>query len=245
MNKKEVKLGIIGAMPVEVETLISRMQNISSATIAGSLFYEGILESLPTVITQCCAGKVNAAICAQILCSSYDVTHLINTGIAGSLSPELVLGDLVISQDVIYHDFDLSKIDPGFQVGQVPIPDLYMPSFPADEGLISLALEAAETIHPGHVRPGRIATGDQFICTQIQRNKIIADTQALCAEMEGAAIAHTAYRNGIPFVILRVISDQSDENAKTDYPTFERISAHRCAEITAAVARKLYFSIVP
>ena len=100
------KLGIIGAMQVEVEILLSRMENKAARTVAGSEFYEGTLEGLPVVVVQCGVGKVNAALCAQILCSSFGVTHLVNTGIAGSLSAELDIGDLVVSQDAMYHDFD-------------------------------------------------------------------------------------------------------------------------------------------
>ena len=84
-----------------------------------------------------------------------------------------------------------------------------------------------------------MASGDQFICSKEQKEKIIADTQAICAEMEGASIAHTAYRNGVPFVIIRAISDKADDSAEMDYPTFEKIAAHRCAAVTAAMARKL------
>jgi adenosylhomocysteine nucleosidase len=112
-------------------------------------------------------------------------------------------------------------------------------AFPADETLKKLALEAAEAVNAGHNRTGRIASGDQFICSKEQKDTIIANTQAICAEMEGAAIAHTAYRNGIPFVILRAISDKADDSAEMDYPTFERIAAHRCAAVTQTVAKKL------
>jgi adenosylhomocysteine nucleosidase len=86
---------------------------------------------------------------------------------------------------------------------------------------------------------GRVASGDQFICSKAQKEKIIADTQAICAEMEGASIAHTAYRNGIPFVIIRAISDKADDSAEMDYPTFEAIAAHRCAQVTCRLAKSL------
>ena len=111
--------------------------------------------------------------------------------------------------------------------------------FEADEMLRTLALEAAEAVNPGHNRTGRIASGDQFICSQEQKDRIISNTSALCTEMEGAGIAHAAYRNGVPFVILRAISDKADNSAEMDYPTFERIAAHRCAEVTKLFAGKL------
>ena len=110
---------------------------------------------------------------------------------------------------------------------------------PADEVLQQAAFAAAEAENPGHTRSGRVASGDQFICSKEQKDKIIADTAAICAEMEGASIAHTAYRNGVPFVIIRAISDKADDSADMDYPTFERIAAHRCANVTCRLAKAL------
>lgn len=230
-----MKLGIIGAMRVEVETLRDHMEQPSEMTRAGMTFYEGKLEGLDVVVVQCGVGKVNAAMCAQILCDCYGVTHIVNTGVAGSLCAELDIGDLVVSQDAMYHDFDCNFV--GYPTGQVPGMDVL--AFPADEKLLAYAFAAADAVHIGHARIGRVASGDQFICTQAQKDKIIADTNALCTEMEGAAIAHTAYRNGIPFVILRAISDKADNSAEMDYPTFEEIAAHRCAEVTMNLAKAL------
>lgn len=230
-----MKLGIIGAMDVEVATLKEKMENVTTCTRAGSVYFEGTLAGLPAVVVQCGVGKVNAALCAQILCDCYGVTHIVNTGIAGSLCADLDIGDLVISKDAIYHDFDLHFW--GRPIGQVPGMDVT--AFPANEDLVKTAFAAAEEENPGHTQIGRIASGDQFICSKEQKEKIIADTCAICAEMEGAAIAHTAYRNGIPFVIIRAISDKADDSAQMDYPTFEAIAAKRCAAVTTALARKL------
>ena len=229
------KLGIIGAMQVEVEILLAAMENKEMKTIAGSDFYEGTLEGLPAVVVQCGVGKVNAAICAQILCSCYGITHLVNTGIAGSLNAQLDIGDLVVSRDAMYHDFDCVNF--GYPYGKVPGMDTV--SFPADEAMIGFAFAAAEAVNPGHTKIGRVASGDQFVAVKALKEKIIANTQGLCTEMEGAAIAQTAYRNRIPFVILRAISDKADDSAEMDYPTFERIAAHRCAEVTRNLARQL------
>ena len=229
------KLGIIGAMQVEVEILLAAMENKEMKTIAGSDFYEGTLEGLPAVVVQCGVGKVNAAICAQILCSCYGITHLVNTGIAGSLNAQLDIGDLVVSRDAMYHDFDCVNF--GYPYGKVPGMDTV--SFPADEAMIGFAFAAAEAVNPGHTKIGRVASGDQFVAVKALKEKIIANTQGLCTEMEGAAIAQTAYRNRIPFVILRAISDKADDSAEMDYPTFERIAAHRCAEVTKNLAKQL------
>ena len=230
-----MKLGIIGAMDVEVAALKEKMEGVCVSTHAGSAYFAGTLEGCPAVVVQCGVGKVNAALCAQILISVYGVTHIVNTGIAGSLCAELDIGDLVISRDAIHHDFDLHFW--GRPIGQVPGMDVT--AFPADAALIDAAYAAAEAENPGHTALGRVASGDQFICSKAQKEKIIADTHALCAEMEGASIAHTAYRNGVPFVIVRAISDKADDSAEMDYPTFEAIAAQRCAAVTCRLAKRL------
>lgn len=229
------KLGIIGAMQEEVETLLERMENQQSRSIAGSIFYEGTLSGLKVVVVQCGIGKVNAAICTQILCDCYQVTHIVNTGIAGSLCAQLDIGDLVVSRDAMYHDFDCNAF--GYPHGKVPGMDVV--AFPADICMMELAYAAAEQVNAGHTQIGRVASGDQFVASPELKNKIIAVTGALCTEMEGAAIAQTAYRNGIPFVILRAISDKADNSADMDYPTFEKLAAHRCAEVTTSLSAAL------
>lgn len=229
------KLGIIGAMACEVEALKGKMEQVTVGNHAGSEYFEGTLEGLPAVVVQCGVGKVNAAMCAQILCSVYGVTHLVNTGIAGSLCADLDIGDLVVSKDAMYHDFEVTAF--GYPHGKVPGMDVT--AFPADETLMGYAFAAADSVNPGHAKIGRVASGDQFICEKNQKNKIIEVTQALCTEMEGAAIAQTAYRNGIPFVILRAISDKADDSAEMDYPTFEAMAAEHCAKVTLTMAKRI------
>ena len=119
------------------------------------------------------------------------------------------------------------------------VPGMDVTAFPADRLLSDVAFAAAEQGNPGHARRGRIASGDRFVAEKSVKEGIIAATGGLCTEMEGAAIAQTAYRNGVPFVILRAISDKADDSAQMDYPTFERLAAHRCAEVTRRLAEKL------
>ena len=190
------------------------MEQVASITKAGSTFHEGVLMGLPVVLVQCGVGKVNAALCVQIMCDCFGVTHLVNTGIAGSLCAELDIGDLVVSRDAVYHDFDCTHF--GYPFGKVPGMDVI--AFPADDTLLGCAFAAAEAV----------------------KEKIVANTRGLCTEMEGAAIAQTAYRNSVPFVILRAISDKADDSAEMDYPTFEKIAAHRCAEVTCRLAKHLH-----
>ena len=231
------KLGIIGAMSIEVENLKSKMTQLNISEKAGMEFYEGVLEGLSCVVVQCGVGKVNAAMCVQILCDCFGVTHLVNTGVAGSLCAELDIGDFVISKKAIYHDFDCSVINPNYTVGQVP--GLPVRAFPADGEMIDLAQAAAEKVYAGHSKLGVVASGDQFVCDKALKERIISNTGALCTEMEGAAIAHTAWRNGVPFVVIRAISDKADDSAQMDYPTFEKIAAERCAAVTQTLAAML------
>ena len=200
-------------------------------------FNEGILEGLPVVVVVCGVGKVNAALCVQVLCDCYGVTHVVNTGVAGSLCADLDIADLVISQDAMYHDFDCHPINENYAVGQVP--GLSVKAFPADEMLINYAFEAAESVQAGRNRIGRVASGDQFICGADQKDYIIKHTGALCTEMEGAAIAHAAWKNQVPFVVIRAISDKADASAEMDYPTFEAIAAKQCAAVTQMLAARL------
>lgn len=232
-----MKLGVIGAMQVEVETLKEMMIDKQITERCGMSFCEGELEGLRVVVVVCGVGKVNAALCVQILYDCYSVTHIVNTGVAGSLNAKLDIGDLVISEDAMYHDFDCHSINPDYVVGQVP--GISVRAFPADEKLAALAYSAADEIHPGHACKGRVASGDQFVCSKAAKDKIIADTGALCTEMEGTAIAHASWRNGIPFVVIRAISDKADDSAEMDYPTFEAIAAKRCAAVTQMLAKKL------
>ena len=232
-----MKLGIIGAMDIEVATLKENMRNKSEKVIAGSTYVEGTLEGLPVVVVQCGVGKVNAALCVQALCDCFAVTHIINTGVAGSLNADLDIGDFVISKEAIYHDFDCSVINPKYSVGQVPGMDVR--AFPADEKLTQLAYAAADAVCPSHAHIGIVASGDQFVCNKEQKEKIIKNTNALCTEMEGAAISHAAYRNNVPVVVIRAISDKADDSAQMDYPTFEAIAAKRCAEVVKSMARAL------
>ena len=229
------KLGIIGAMTVEVALLKENMENMTVSTHAGMEFCEGKLCGMNAVVVQCGVGKVNAAMCAQILCSVFGVTHLVNTGIAGSLNAELDIGDLVVSRDAMYHDFDCVHF--GYEMGKVPGMDVV--AFPADAAMTELAFAAAEAVNPGHTRVGRVASGDLFVARKEAKDAIIAKTGAFCTEMEGAAIAQTAYRNRVPFVILRAISDKADDSAEMDYPTFEAIAARRCAAVAMNLAKEL------
>lgn len=228
------KIGIIGAMELEVETLKAQMQVERKTTKAGMEFYEGILGAANVVVVRCGIGKVNAGICVQILVDLFDVTHIINTGVAGSLNAGLDIGEIIISKDVIHHDVDVRVF--GYPLGEVP--QLGCREFVADEKMVELAVEACKEAGL-KTTTGRIVSGDQFISSSEVKNHLIENFAADCAEMEGASIAHASYLNKVPFVIIRAISDKADGSAEMDYPTFEKEAAHHCAEITKSFVQKL------
>ena len=212
-------LGIIGAMEEEVVKIKAEMQNAEVAEIAGMRFYKGKIGGKETVVVQSGIGKVNAAICSQILIDRFGVSALVNTGIAGSLMNEINIGDVVLSTDAVHHDMDATIF--GYKPGHVP--QLEALAFPADERLIKLAGECCKRVNPGiGVFTGRVLTGDQFIADNDKKAWMIETFNGACVEMEGAAIAQTAYRNGIPFLIIREISDKADGSAQMDYSEFEK-----------------------
>jgi len=214
-----MKWGIIGAMPSEAELLKGQMEDLCEIKIGRLTFWEGLLCGQDAVIAVCGIGKVNAALCAQILASEFGVDALINTGIAGSLDARIDIGDIVISTDALYHDMDASKF--GDPVGQIPRMDVF--SFEADPRLVELAKEANQEANPDiHTFTGRVVSGDQFIADAEDKERIKNNFDPLCTEMEGAGIAHAAYLNGISYVIIRAISDKADNSASMDYPAFEK-----------------------
>ncbi len=222
------KVGIIGAMELEVETLKSKMEVKNTTTKARMEFFEGTLNGVEVVVVRSGIGKVNAGMCTQILVDLFDVTHIINTGVAGSLNAEINIGDIVVSTDVLHHDMDATGF--GYALGEIP--QLGMLSFPADEKMVSLAQKVCEEVNPEiHVFAGRIVSGDQFICDKAVKNRILENFHGFCTEMEGAAIGQAACLNGVPFVILRAISDKADDSAEMDYPAFERKAAEHCAKL--------------
>lgn len=222
------KIGIIGAMDLEVETLKSHMTNVNITKKAGMDFHEGTLNGASVVVVRCGIGKVNAALCVQILADLFQVTHLINTGVAGSLNAKLDIGDILISQDALHHDMDVSAL--GYPLGEVP--QMGRLEFPADSRMMELAKTSCGRVCDDiHAIYGRVVSGDQFISDGEVKDKLITVFHGDCAEMEGASIAHGAYLNGLPFVIIRAISDKADGSAQMDYPQFEKAAAEHSAKL--------------
>ncbi len=220
-------LGIIGAMDEEVAKLKEKMTDVAVMKKADMDFYKGKLGGCPAVVVRSGIGKVNAAMCAQILADVYQVDAIINTGIAGSLNAQIDIGDIVLATDTLEHDMDAVAF--GYPLGQIPRMEVL--SFPADEKLRSLAKRACENVNPDvHVFEGRVVSGDQFVSDHKKKDWLVENFAGYCTEMEGAAIGHAAYLNGIPYLVIRAISDKADDSASMDYPTFEaKAIAHSVA----------------
>lgn len=212
-------IGIIGAMEEEVAHLKEAMDIEEITEYAAMKFCRGTLCGKDAVIVQSGIGKVNAAICTQILVDKFQADQIINTGVAGSLDARIDIGDIVISSDAVQHDMDTTIF--GDPLGQIPRLDTF--SFPADAELIEKAKAANEKVNPEvQTFVGRVASGDQFVADRKVKDKIVEHFHAYCTEMEGAAIAQAAYLNKVSYVIIRAISDKADNSAAMDYPDFER-----------------------
>ncbi|MFG6330898.1 MAG: 5'-methylthioadenosine/adenosylhomocysteine nucleosidase [Lachnospiraceae bacterium] len=229
------KIGIIGAMEEEVTALRGKLENVKMLRKASMDFYSGTLNGVEAVIVRSGIGKVNAGICTQILADVYQVDAVINTGIAGSLKAEIDIGDIVVSSDALQHDMDATGF--GYEPGVIP--RMETSCFAADTELMEKAKAACEEAVPEiRVFSGRVVSGDQFISDKGVKERITRQFGGMCTEMEGAAIAQAAYLNGIPFVIIRAISDKADDSATVDYPAFERQAiAHSVALVENFVGR--------
>ncbi len=212
------RIGIIGAMDEEVNQLKEKMTDIRIESKAAMDFYSGRLMGKDVVVVRSGIGKVNAAVCAQILMDEYKIDVVINTGIAGSLKAEINIGDMVLSTDTLQHDVDATGFGYGFGV----IPRMETSIFQADEKLVRIAQSVCSEVNKDiSVFLGRIVSGDQFISDKDKKAWITQQFQGYCTEMEGAAIAQAAYLNKVPFLIVRAISDKADDSAHMDYGKFE------------------------
>ncbi len=224
MSESSKKVGIIGAMDIEVKMLREDLSGTREVCSGGLVFVEGTLNGVSVVIVKSGIGKVNAALCTQLLVLKFGVTHVINTGIAGAMASGLKVLDFVVSEDALYHDFDTT----GFGYKPTVIPQMDCSDFRADEAMVKAARTAfgSQKDAEGHALiVGRIASGDQFISSKEQKDRIRSVCNPACVEMEGTAIAHACYINKIPFVIIRCMSDMADDNGENTYNFNEETAA--------------------
>lgn len=239
-----MKIGIIGAVAQEVDLLFEALNEADRKVHVlrrGPLeFREGVLGGCPVVVVTCGIGKVNAALCAQILVSEFAVTSIINTGAAGGLARGLAVFDMVVSVDVVQHDFDTTAF--GYELGRVP--GTATVEFKADPDLRRLAVDAFASIQKdgksSKMIEGRIASGDVFVADDGLRMKIQRTFDPACVEMEGAAIAQVCTLHGIPFLILRSISDLAGSEANISYDDFSREASRISARLIMAMLSTLY-----
>ena len=223
-------------MELEVEALKEQMDVKNIVEKASMKFYEGTLRGKDVVIVQCGIGKVNAGICVQILADLFQVDAVIKTGVAGSLRAEINIGDIVVSTDACEHDMDVTAL--GYKQGIIP--QMKESFFKADRQLVEAAIEVCREVNPDiNVYEGRVLSGDQFISGEEIKNKLIDLFDGFCTEMEGAAIAHAAFLNEIPYVVIRAISDKADGSAHMDYPEFERAAAAHSAKLVENLVKRL------
>ncbi|MDD6328705.1 MAG: 5'-methylthioadenosine/adenosylhomocysteine nucleosidase [Lachnospiraceae bacterium] len=229
-------LGIIGAMDEEVSRIKEKMTDVCIKVIASMDFYKGKLYEKEVVVVRSGIGKVNAGICTQILIDVFGVDAVVNTGIAGSLNNEINIGDIVLSTDALQHDMDATGF--GYEPGVIP--RMEQSIFVADDSMRELAKCCCERVNPDiKVFEGRIVSGDQFISDRSKKQVITDLFAGYCTEMEGAAIAQTAYLNGIPFLIIRAISDKADDSATEDYPAFEAKAITHSVKLLCEMVSKM------
>lgn len=209
------KIGIIGAMAEEIELLHEHVTVSSQVTKAGITYYEGTLHGKAVIYCKSGVGKVNAAVCTQILLD-LGADCVLFTGVAGAVDPQLNIGDIVVSTSCLQHDMDCSPL--GFARGTIPFHP--RSEFPADDRLVDLASSASERLFSGRSLKGKVLSGDQFIASR-EMVKLLHETlQGACAEMEGASVAQVCDMNEAPYVIIRSMSDKADGSAHVNFSEF-------------------------
>lgn len=226
-------IGIIGAMEAEVEGIISRLENAEEYSFSGIKMCVGVLFGKKVVIAKCGIGKVFAAVCCEAMILNFAPSLIVNTGVGGAISDKLSTGDVVIADRLVQHDMDTSAIgDPKGLVSGIN--KIY---FDADQRAVSILTDACAGLGLKSL-VGAIATGDRFVASSEDKQRISADFSAVACEMEGCAVAQVAYINDIPFAVVRAISDSADGEATMDYPTFLPIAARNSTELTLALIRE-------
>ncbi len=225
-------LAIIGAMDEEIELLLADLQGREDLSFPGVTLHRGVLDGVSVLLTRGGIGKVNAAMTTTQLLNA-GATRVIFTGVAGGVHPELRVGDLVVSTDCVQHDVDVTAL--GYAVGTVPGE---APAWAADPELRAAALASAQAIPDVRVVEGRVASGDQFIASPEGAARLLETFGAACAEMEGAAVAQVCAKAGVPFVVIRSVSDTADGGAQVDYREFmPRVARHAKTVVRGMLAR--------
>ena len=223
-------LGIIGAIDIEISKLVEAMEDARTSSIAGISFHKGKLNGCDVVVARSGVGKVCAAVCAQLLISSFGVDKIVNTGVAGGIMRDLRQCDIVVADAFIQHDIDTTALgDPLGLVSELGVVEMVC-SHRLSNVLCEISSDA---------RRGQIATGDQFIADHDKARHIAQEFGAAACDMEGGAIAQVCMMNKVKFAAVRCISDNADGSAGMDYSEFAAKAADRCAGIVIEFAGRM------
>lgn len=227
-------IGIIGAMPVEIESLLNKMKNKSEFIKSNIKYIKGKIENKECVVAQSGPGKVNAAICAQTMILEFSPDYIINTGVAGSMTNNLHISDIAIAINVAQHDIDTSAI--GDPIGLIP--GINIRKIPCSKYLINLAINSLNKMNLRYSK-GTILTGDQFI-NNMDRKKYLKEVfDGIACEMEGGSIGQVCYINDVKFIVIRSISDGANQDSACDYEKFVKISAEKSCELVLNLIKEI------
>lgn len=215
-------IGIIVAMSEELQLLRKKMDQVTEVKTGGCIYYQGVIGTHKIVLVCCGVGKVNAAVCATILCTQFHVAYVINSGVAGGAAKDIKPFDIVLSSEFVAHD-----VNP--RISETYFPNLWI--YPSDKNLLKTAVEACRHLHIDRSFIGRIATGDIYVESDTVKEDIIQRTHPLCVEMEGQAIAQVCHIFNCPFLAIRCISDSADDNSNLDFAAFVQEASDHSASI--------------
>lgn len=222
-------------MEEEITLILEKLEQVNSMQKAGIRYHEGRIVDKKVVLCKSGVGKVNAAVCTQILIDRFGVDGIIFTGVAGALHPSLNIGDIVISTDCVQHDMDVTAL--GFARGEIPYQDKFV--FEADPGLVDLAYQASSKQFKERTLKGRVLSGDQFIANRETVKRLHEEMGGACTEMEGAAVAQVCSMSNVPFVIIRSMSDKADGSAQVNFAEFTVQAAQHSCQIVEAMLKQL------
>ena len=225
---------IIAAMQEEIDLYLSQMEKETEIKHAGIVFYKGKLCGREVSVAACGIGKVNAAMCAQLVIDRFSPEALIHSGVAGGLAPDVSPLDIVVAESLVEHDMDATYF--GDPLGQVPRMELF--DFPCDTKLVEYAKESAQDAGARY-RTGLIASGDQFVANHEKADFLFQHFKACACEMEGAAIAHVCCLNQLPFIVIRAISDNARTGACMQYEQFLSRAAELSAHTVLGILKRI------
>lgn len=235
-ERRSSMLGIIAALNIEIDALKQLAEDKKVREIGGTEYVSGKIDGREVVLAVCGVGKVNAAACAQTMILEYMPDAVLNTGVAGGLDPALEIGDIAVASATVQHDFDTSSV--GDPLGGIALAGKMYVEMPCAEWLVR-AVEESAAAEDVHTVTGTIASGDQFICTDEARNRIVQNFGAVACEMEGGAIAQVCLLNKVDCCVIRAISDSANNDSVVDFASFAAAAAEKSIAVTRRVLQHM------